>query len=111
MSKSSRQLQEIYALVPDIECKGMCFTTCHHIAMSSFEGKRIEREHGPILATDSPCPHLVNTKCGIYKDRPLICRLWGVVDHPLMTCKYGCKPKKYMTNDQSRALLARALTL
>lgn len=37
------------------------------------------------------CPALVDGRCSVYDDRPMICRLYGTVE--VMRCPYGCVPK------------------
>lgn len=55
------------------------------------------------------CPYLTKEKlCGIYENRPLLCRLWGLVDEPRMRCPHGCKPSpRYLTSEEGHALLAK----
>lgn len=40
--------------------------------------------------------------CGVYEDRPLICRAWGSIDPA--RCPYGCKADRYLTDEQYKAL-------
>lgn len=44
------------------------------------------------------CPLLKNGRCTVHPNRPLICRLYGVV--PEMTCPYGCRPDRWLTPDE-----------
>ena len=50
------------------------------------------------------CPMLKDNKCSIYDKRPLICRLYGVVEN--MKCRFGCKPTRYLTNKEGVALVS-----
>lgn len=100
MSKQDRlqQVQQIYADLPDLECKGLCRTWCTGgIATTQVEADRLA-ERGvqllPLTEGDSgkPCTALTPLGyCKVYQDRPLICRLWGTVEN--MACPHGCVPK------------------
>jgi len=77
------RLHQIYARVPKIACQGLCVDSCGPIQMSKLEYERLGK---PPAAME--CTLLVNGRCSRYEDRPLICRLWGVV--PEMPCPFGC---------------------
>lgn len=106
-------LDEIYAQIPTIACTRRCFRTCGVIPMAESEAKRIARHRLPIVACgsgvhmfDAPldvCPALRGRDCTIYQDRPLICRLYGVAEG--LECRWGCKPERYLTREESHALL------
>lgn len=110
-----RKLEEIYASVPSVECKGLCgATNCGPVHGSRVENRYVEEETGgklkfPIvidkLAVPN-CPHLTSEKrCSIYEARPLICRLFGVVDVQVMRCPHGCSPKKWLTHADANKLM------
>lgn len=99
------RLDELYAKLPSVQCKGLCHDSCTAIKLSRLERSRI-RERGVelpppmsgdrlqrLIAEDRTprCPALsaVNT-CRVYDVRPLICRTWGAT--PLTRCRYGCIP-------------------
>ena len=46
-------------------------------------------------------------RCKVYAVRPMICRLFGAVDHPKLTCPHGCRPegRSPMISQQAKALL------
>jgi hypothetical protein len=79
--------------------------------MSTGERHHIATRHGVTITTDpanldANCPALtVLGRCSIYEDRPTICRLWGVVES--MPCPWGCRPDRYLTDEQGHALLAQ----
>ncbi len=85
MSNRDR-LHQIYARVPHIACKGLCAESCGPIQMSKLEHEILGEP--PAAMT---CTLLVAGRCSRYEDRPLICRLWGVV--PEMPCQFGCQPE------------------
>jgi len=122
MNRSRRmaehELRKVYAQVPELDCKGLCQESCGPILMSDVEELVMIEACGgqlPVMPTarsghlQNACPLLTQDgKCSIYQSRPLICRLWGAVDHPMMRCPHGCKPRAGLLPDRlSRRLLAR----
>jgi uncharacterized protein len=105
--KKVEALERLYAELPSLDCQGLCGDCCHFIGMTRLEQGRITQVGGPeIKLWDSPCPALdFMGRCSVYTRRPLICRLWGVVED--MPCHYGCKPERYLTNEEGRVFLAR----
>lgn len=109
------QLTEVYESLPQIDCKGACWDSCGSIGMSVPEQRRIRERHGrtlPLMAAfaaqgDGMCPALTMFgQCSVYADRPLICRLWGLV--PSMRCNFGCVPDGgLLTERDGHLLLAR----
>jgi Fe-S-cluster containining protein len=49
--------------------------------------------------------------CRVYVLRPMICRLWGVVDHPLMRCRFGCVPDRWVTPEEARQYFAKVIRI
>jgi len=99
--KKQHDLEKLYATLPTIECKGECHSACGPIGMTDVEWRRIfkrtgrepttlvEEHDGKI--TDLRCSLLTeNLKCSIYSIRPMVCRLWGLVD--ALKCPWGCVP-------------------
>jgi len=116
MEKTNAKLKlidRIYAEIPDANCQGLCYQTCGPIAMSRLEGKRIIDRIGRVpdfgFNAELTCDLLDPTtrRCTVYDDRPAICRLWGVVDKPMMTCPFGCTPAGMLSDAQSRSILDR----
>jgi Fe-S-cluster containining protein len=126
-------IQELYALLPGIKCKGLCSECCGPIGMHAAEwehmGKpdmphQVERNgrimlpmaftmdhlHAMMeLGTGPDCPLLVNRRCSVYDRRPLICRIWGLTRD--MACPHGCVPDRWMSEAESRMLLRLAASL
>lgn len=107
------RLLALYALLPRLECRGLCAESCGPIGMTTLEARRIERLTGralPMLDDETlVCPFLANRRCGIYPVRPLLCRLWGLVE--TMPCPFGCRPERYLTDTEAAALLKAARQL
>jgi hypothetical protein len=96
-------LEQLYARVPALDCKGLCYSSCGIIECSERERERMAAA-GVVLppldeqwaAADTSdrranCPALsLFGSCAVYSVRPMICRLWGATAG--MPCVYGCKP-------------------
>jgi Fe-S-cluster containining protein len=55
----------------------------------------------------SACPKLNGLGlCTVHDERPLICRLWGVVEN--MPCPHGCTPTRMLTVAEGAAIVTRA---
>lgn len=118
-SEAIEALEELYAVLPSLECKGLCADSCTVIDASELERQRlrergielgpptdrwtVERLKGLIASGKTPrCPALspLNT-CRVYEVRPLICRVFGMVLDPRtgdgMMCEHGCIPDATIT--------------
>jgi Fe-S-cluster containining protein len=78
--------------------------------------KVVEETHVGVVndeAGNMHCPFLepVLGNCMAYHMRPLVCRLWGVVDHPLMRCPFGCTPERWISHEESRRIQEEAITI
>lgn len=109
-------LDAIYSKIPDAGCKGLCVANCGPILCSPRERAEIKKwtgedimewaeQPGPVAIRVSPCRFLLAGRCSIYSMRPAICRLFGVVDDPMLKCAHGCKPARLLSNQESRAVL------
>jgi len=109
------QLAAIYASLPEIECRGQCQNSCGSIGMTRLEQARISQRHGrtlPLVAAfDAGCPALtILGRCSVYADRPMVCRLWGLV--PSMRCEHGCLPEGgELSEEQGRRLMAQVVSI
>lgn len=110
-------LEDIYAAIPPVECKGLCQDSCGPIAMSVAEDRRMAARGFDIpsmaeaLAAldrgdDYYCPALIEGRCGAYEDRPTVCRLWGATRS--MPCPHGCTPDEALTREESHEVLRLA---
>jgi hypothetical protein len=106
---AKRQLDELYAELPTIDCQGKCQSACGPIGMTGVELRRIVKRTGrePTYDQTFTCSLLRNGLCSVYQIRPMICRLWGVVD--ALPCPWGCKPEpRYLTYLEGQEFLLRA---
>jgi hypothetical protein len=114
------QLEEIYAQVPEIGCKGLCADACGPVTGGHRELVRMARagvklppvrEALRLLAVnqgDYRCPALKDGQCSTYEARPAICRVWGASED--LPCPYGCAPAngRLLTTAETGAILDAA---
>jgi hypothetical protein len=110
-------LDDIYAQVPDVGCRGKCQKSCNNIAMSGVERAQVAAAGYTIPAPipialrstgnqiGGPCPALtIFGTCAVYSVRPGVCRLWGAVES--LRCWYGCQPEGgFMSEARGMAVL------
>lgn len=113
-------LEDLYAMVPDARCKGLCAEACGPIPMTVLEARRLRKAGHPIphdeMATAQfvetgsySCPALVDGRCVAYDVRPLICRLYGATD--ALRCEHGCRPEGgYLTRERASEIV-QAVTI
>lgn len=102
----------LYADLPDLACQRLCHSACGPIVVPAREWERIAHATGGTGEGDSlTCPHLdvEAGSCRAHALRPLICRLWGVVE--TMACPWGCVPDRWLSAEEAAALLDRAVAL
>ena len=99
-----------YAALPALACQGRCQAACGPITATPPERDRILRRHHRVLRNQPgrPCRLLTpEGTCAVYPDRPLICRLYGVV--PSMRCPHGCAPTRWLTEAEASAVMQELL--
>lgn len=116
MSKHNKKLRQllsaldrVHNMPPAVLCQGKCQRACGPIAEAvlPLELERVRKYlRNPSFEFASAdtikgikdgkvdcatCPLLSpEGACAVHSVRPLICRLWGVVNDPLMRCPFGC---------------------
>lgn len=97
-------VEDIWNLVPNVDCKGLCAPACRVVGMSEEEFIKMEdrvpdfpmweemlEEQRVVGEGNYQCPNLTaEGRCGQYDVRPLTCRLYGVAEQ--MKCPHGCVP-------------------
>jgi Fe-S-cluster containining protein len=107
-----KELRELWAKIPKVECKGLCDNSCGPIECSTLERRLIEDRAGQKLHANTPgatCSMLRNGKCSVYSARPVICRLWGVTE--AMACPHGCKPERFLSDREALEFIVGAMEL
>ncbi len=108
--------------IPTFECIPGCTDCCGPVHAAPWEESQIEKHTGKeakfrrllneIAASKSSfgpnvclrCPYSLNGNCGIYNDRPIICRLFGTI--PEVLCPHGRRPKVLLTKEQGAKITA-----
>lgn len=49
--------------------------------------------------------------CRVYQLRPLVCRLFGVVDNSKMRCQFGCQPTRWLSNEEARKICEEVICI
>lgn len=105
---STIDIATIYARIPSIACRGLCHGSCGPVPATRAEIATIEAQssHAWGVTRDFTCTMLAGGRCSVYESRPLLCRLWGVVEK--MACPHGCIPDRWLSDDEAKALLDSA---
>ena len=94
MTPNSQTIRFFRRRIPTFECEPGCHDCCGPVTASSEEMARLpeksDTEHAAALAGLN-CPHLGDTGCQAYAERPLICRLFGTT--PRLACPNGKRPE------------------
>ncbi|NOY71241.1 MAG: YkgJ family cysteine cluster protein [Gammaproteobacteria bacterium] len=93
MTLDNQKIRFFRQHIPSFKCEPGCHDCCGPVTTSSVEMARLpvksEAEHTAALA-DFSCPHLGESGCEVYEERPLICRLFGTT--PSLICPRGQRP-------------------
>lgn len=118
MTTPAERMDALYASLPGIECKRLCRECCGPIvqtaSMSRLEYERVAAyPEQPFNPKDFMACSLLTPGglCSAYTDRPMVCRLWGLVDTPVMRCPFGCVPERWLTDAEGRALLRESMVI
>ena len=92
-------IQKLYLRIPKSDCKDGCFECCTNIVQFAKE----EAERAGEYEYDGVCSFLSdNKKCGVYENRPLVCRIYGASE--TMRCE-DCVPERYLTGEETRDII------
>lgn len=113
-----QRLQELYGMIPSIQCKKSCHECCGahpwfpvealNIRKFLFENNVGEMHAENLLAL---CPYIEKDGCLIHPVRPILCRLFGVVKHCKhsiadMECPFAPKPEHMLSEEQAHELIS-----
>lgn len=115
-------LDELYATLPSIKCRGLCARSCGPLLTSRAEAERCGASFIDVPDSQYPntvawppkdrklrCQMLKNGRCTVYASRPALCRLWGVAEE--MPCQWGCVPERMLTRAEGTEFLARVAAI
>lgn len=96
--------ETLYAQVPAFDCEPGCTACCGVVAMTAWEWGSVQdkRQASPSCTA---CPYAAGGSCAIHAQRPLICRLFGAVDNPLLQCPKGRGPPRKLPSAHARRLM------
>lgn len=108
------KLEALYARLPTVACRGLCGAACGPLLLTALEAARMQKadaRHRPLRvvgeARAARCVYLSpRGRCAVYAARPLICRVWGLVQR--LSCMHGCVPDRWLS-DREFLELAQAL--
>lgn len=112
-----RALEAVYARLPKLNCQGKCQACCGPIGLTKVEHDRmaergrpmprlLDMHDGTLFSQSMQCPQLAgNGRCTVYAIRPMVCRLWGLVES--MKCPHGCVPEGGFLSEREGHLLFR----
>ena len=99
--------EAIYARLPSINCKGLCVRSCGPVPCQRAERDAMRAAAGgkphAIVKSTGMCAYLEAGRCSVYAQRPLICRLYGVVEK--MRYPHGCEPSRWLSDGEAAELL------
>lgn len=90
-----------------VNCPPGCTACCGPVPFSPFERERamalmpmVAMSHD--IGRDTTCPYVKDCGCGIYAERPIICRLMGLSDR--MPCPKGATCDKPISSHTADAI-------
>jgi hypothetical protein len=107
-----KKLEELYNKIPSMPCKLGCNDCCGPVPFSKQEA--INAGINPGVGNNAigfKCMFSGAMGCNIYKDRPIMCRLFGAVDDKMLTCPHGCKPEKPLTSKESMKIMTKYMLI
>lgn len=108
-----KAIERVYAKVPRLDCKKKCAESCGPIFMEKLEWERIVKRLGYEPKADITktldCPLLKDGLCSVYTVRPMLCRLFGIVE--TMKCPEGCVPERWLTKQEGYDLIDQIRTI
>lgn len=110
----NQRLDELYARLPPMVCRGVCSDSCGPIVAAAHEQARVERASGRPLEASLECADCsmltADRRCSVYDIRPMVCRLWGLAEN--MPCPYGCAPEGgRLSVEEGYAFLSEAFAI
>jgi len=88
--------------IPAFKCKEGCTDCCGMVPFSNWEWAQVKDQR---IATKVKCPYASKDGCEIYKDRPIICRLFGTVEK--LKCPHGCRPDRRLSKKKEQEIMKK----
>lgn len=99
-------LEKLRDRIPSFECIPGCTDCCGPVPFSRKEWANVDRK---VHVDDDcqTCPYAdqkENGGCRIHNDRPILCRMFGAVDDPGLTCPHGRGPEVKLTKQEGDSI-------
>lgn len=108
MKPPPKALRDIWAQVPEVDCKGHCSEACSGVIPATKQER--EQIGRPLKSRGNfTCSLLRNGRCTAYSIRPVICRIWGTTEKT--RCPHGCEPERWLSDEEFKSLMEQALAL
>jgi Fe-S-cluster containining protein len=102
-----KKYKKLYSRLPSFACKPSCHDCCGAVPFSQYEADKANTTKGlntkGMKLTDY-CKFICSDGCSIYKNRPFMCRLFGVANTPALTCPNGGIPEYLITFELAQDL-------
>ena len=128
-----KELNDIYNKIPELKCQENCHECCGATRWLPIEYFNIKRfldnlglKERNMKTMFEMCPYIEDNKCIIYPVRPIICRLFGVVNYnktlkskalgkevrfqASMICP-DVKIDNYLTTEESKEIMKKIINL
>lgn len=105
------QIQRQYERIPTFQCKTGCTECCGNVPFTKEEWDQLTPEEQARPTQGLTCRFKGDSGCTIYDRRPMLCRLFGAVDDPKLTCWHGCRPAQPLTKIQGATIMRHYLKL
>ncbi len=104
-------------IIPHVNnCPRTCSDCCGPVPFTGTEFKALPRQHRRTLSMlqASPqnrgrCAFSTHDGCMIYENRPLVCRLFGASEQPMMQCPHGAKADNPLTSQETARMVRDAI--
>ncbi|HUS80916.1 MAG TPA: YkgJ family cysteine cluster protein [Armatimonadota bacterium] len=94
--KIGAMVLELREQIPQVECIEGCHDCCGPAPCTHWERERMGAPPDPAQGRDDAqpgsCRWLGPSGCTVYEERPMVCRLYGVVEG--LACPHQCRPTK-----------------
>ena len=95
-------IKKLRQVIPKMKCKISCSECCGPIIFSKWEWEQVKDQK---KAETFDCPYASPVGCEIYKDRPIICRLFACVNYNGLLCPYGYGPEQKLPDYKGRQIM------
>ena len=114
---SEEKLRYWYSKIPDFNCVRRCTACCGPHPWADVENRVIAKwleKRGRKAkfngAMFDSCLYIEDHQCSIYEVRPVMCRLFGVVDSPKLMCPHR-SAKDRISDEEAREMLREIFEL